>query len=169
MRLFYFLYFCKMFAFCFFCGICLRMFRKPPKPFSSWSEYKAARDSFYESPEWKSLRQKIIALSDGKCVYCGRVPTKENPINIDHRIPLWKRWDLRLCAFNLQFTCEDCNKKKNGNSHKKMLVAMGLVQKKRNKITRSEKRKKKQARALATEQRKKQEDALFWKDYLKNV
>ena len=68
---------------------------KIPEPFNSWDENFEARNAFYHSDEWSELRRQVIERSDGKCVYCGHKPTPYNPINIDHRIPLCKRWDLR--------------------------------------------------------------------------
>lgn len=94
------------------------MFRKAPAPFTTWGEYREARDAFYKSPGWLAIREQVIAKSDGRCVYCKCVPTHKNPINIDHKVPLCKRWDRRLDITNLQVTCHRCNEMKSGSTHK---------------------------------------------------
>lgn len=136
------------------------MFRKPPVPFKTWDEYRTERDAFYMSPEWREIRKRVIKKSDGRCVYCGKKPTPDNPINIDHRVPLCKNWNLRLCLGNLQVTCRRCNLEKSGCSHKKMLKKMrrraGLEKKA---IKKAKKTRKK------TEQERK--NNLFWSEYLK--
>lgn len=141
------------------------MYRKPPKPFTSWSEYLTERDAFYQSKEWKMLRQEVINENECRCVYCKRVPSKANPINVDHRVPLCKRWDLRLCKDNLQITCMQCNRLKGGRSHNKMLKLFGVLPKKKkrsNTVSEKNKRRKK----LAQERKKRQNDS-FWANYLK--
>ena len=126
------------------------MFKIPPAPFKTWGEYRVARDAFYRSAEWLEIRRKVIQNSDGRCVYCGKYPTKDNPINIDHRIPLCKRWELRLSLSNLQLTCHKCNKYKSGMSHKQMLIKTHKLSTKR---TRLERKRDRTARRLRKKQR----------------
>lgn len=143
---------------------------KIPNPFNSWDEYFEARNAFYHSDEWRELRKQVIERSDGKCVYCGRRPTTSNPINIDHRIPLCRRWDLRNCLANLQLTCSECNKIKGGKSHAKMKklfepkdIKKKLSKKERRRL-REERRKKREEKQRAEQKRK--NDA-FFANYLK--
>lgn len=112
-----------------------------PKPFTTWDEYRTARDQFYASDEWKALRRKIIARKDPHCVYCGRLPTPQNPLNVDHRKPLCRAWRSRLDPNNLQITCHECNLKKSGLTHKQMLWNCG----KKHRTKRPRKRKRRQA------------------------
>lgn len=145
------------------------MFKNPPVPFTTWDEYRAARDAFYLSPEWQEIRKQVIRNSDGRCVYCKRFPTRDNPINIDHRIPLCKRWDLRLCLNNLQLTCQACNIKKSGMSHKRMLrkISGGAKKKKGKKKMRAERLRAKQERQRKKDEKQKRINASFWSTYLK--
>lgn len=140
------------------------MMRKPPKPFKTWQEYLDARDSFYVSPAWHKLRQEVLKENEHRCVYCKRVPTKDNPVNIDHRVPLCKNWGLRLCKSNLQITCAQCNKMKGGMSHKRMLKLFGLLPKKK------KKKQKISQKAVLRKQRQleqqKRQNASFWASYL---
>lgn len=144
------------------------MFRKPPVPFTTWDQYREARDAFYLSPEWQEIRKKVIQRSDGRCVYCKRLPTKDNPINIDHRIPLCKNWDLRLCLTNLQVTCQTCNIKKSGMSHKQMLRKIsGGAKKKTRRQMRAERLRAKQKRQREKDEKQRKINASFWSTYLK--
>jgi len=77
--------------------------------------YKSS-DQFTRSEEWKQLRKKAIALYGAKCVYCGAIPTKNNPCNIDHIKPRKFFPELALDITNLQPLCAKCNKHK-GNKY----------------------------------------------------
>jgi 5-methylcytosine-specific restriction endonuclease McrA len=142
---------------------------KIPEPFNSWDEYFEARNAFYHSDEWRELRRQVIERSDGKCVYCGRKPTPYNPINIDHRIPLCKRWDLRNKLTNLQLTCSECNKIKGGKSHIRMKKM--FEPKSKTKLTKKERRKRKLERQRQREEKlraeQKRKNDSFFADYLK--
>lgn len=147
------------------------MVKVPPAPFLTWDEYRKARDEFYLSSEWRELRKQVIQNSDGRCVYCKRIPTKDNPINIDHRIPLCKNWDLRLSLDNLQLTCHECNKKKSGMSHKRMLKKMNKQRNKEKKKVSKKLRLERKLARRAREQRKQEKqkavNAAFWATYLR--
>lgn len=147
----------------------------PPSPFISWEEYRIARDAFYQSEEWREIRKKVIKNSDCRCVYCKKYPTDDNPINIDHRIPLCKRWDLRLCLCNLQVTCHKCNKLKSGMSHVKMLKKSNplecldkQVKKKKKKEKRLERLRAKKLKEQKIAEKQKQINIKFFSEYLKN-
>jgi 5-methylcytosine-specific restriction endonuclease McrA len=77
--------------------------------------YKSS-DQFTRSTEWKNLRKQAIDLYGVKCVYCGVLPTKSNPCNIDHIKPRKFFPELALDIANLQPLCAKCNKRK-GNKH----------------------------------------------------
>lgn len=143
------------------------MFKSPPVPFQTWDEYRAARDAFYQSPEWKEIRKRVIEKSDGRCVYCKRIPTRGNPINIDHRIPLCKNWGLRLSLSNLQVTCHECNKKKSGMSHKRMLKKINKEKKNTPKKTRIERKLARLEREQRKKAKQKAANSAFWATYLK--
>ena len=77
--------------------------------------YKSS-DQFTRSKEWKELRKKAIELYGVKCVFCGVLPTRNNPCNIDHIKPRKFFPELALDIANLQPLCARCNKRK-GNKH----------------------------------------------------
>lgn len=135
---------------------------KIPHPFKSWEAYFVAREMFYHSEGWKRLRQEVIDESDGRCVYCHCVPTKDNWIEVDHRIPLHRRWDLRYAKSNLQVTCHRCNQRKKGFTHSQMCRFMGPKKPKAPKpVTKAE------ARRIRAQERNKVASSEFWKEYLK--
>ena len=70
------------------------------------------RASFLRSPEWRLLRKLAIARYGSTCVKCGRVGSKESPINIDHIKPRKYFPELALDINNLQPLCSPCNKRK---------------------------------------------------------
>jgi len=65
---------------------------------------------FYISPEWRTLRVRVLSKYDCKCMMCGRSPKDYGiVIHVDHIKPRSKYPDLALCFENLQLLCEDCN------------------------------------------------------------
>lgn len=65
--------------------------------------------TFYESREWRELRYKALALSDGRCELCGRSKQNGIVLHVDHIRPRSVAPELELCLENLQILCEDCN------------------------------------------------------------
>jgi 5-methylcytosine-specific restriction endonuclease McrA len=68
---------------------------------------------FYRSAEWKRMRYDVLARSP-RCRHCGAAAADGAKMNVDHRKPLSKRWDLRLRRKNLQTLCASCNWGKGG-------------------------------------------------------
>lgn len=64
--------------------------------------------TFLDSPEWKSLRLKVIGHYGKQCMRCG---SKEK-ITVDHIKPRSKFPNLALEFDNLQVLCWGCNKDK---------------------------------------------------------
>jgi 5-methylcytosine-specific restriction endonuclease McrA len=64
---------------------------------------------FLASGEWHRKRYAIIRRDKGRCHYCGRTAADGVTIQVDHREPLSKRWDLRLADDNLVCACNECN------------------------------------------------------------
>jgi CXCXC repeat len=61
---------------------------------------------FYETPEWRALREKVFARDAGRCTVarllggaCG------GTIQVHHIEPLRERWDLRLDEDNCACVC----------------------------------------------------------------
>jgi 5-methylcytosine-specific restriction endonuclease McrA len=63
---------------------------------------------FYRSPEWKAARYDVLRR-EPRCRHCGASAAGGARMNVDHRKPLSKRWDLRLNRRNLQTMCASCN------------------------------------------------------------
>ena len=135
---------------------------KVPRPFKSWDAYFVAREIFYHSEGWKRLRQEVIDESDGRCVYCHCTPTKDNWIEVDHRIPLHRRWDLRYVKSNLQVTCHRCNQRKKGFSHSQMCRFM-----RPKKVTATKPDPAENLFRKRAEERHQAVNKEFWKEYLK--
>ena len=69
-------------------------------------------DGFLLSPEWKALRKEAIARYGSVCCKCGREPSRDSPVNIDHiKCRKFFPW-LALEITNLQPLCGSCNKLK---------------------------------------------------------
>ena len=74
-----------------------------------------AKDEFYASWEWRTLRMEVIKEQGTTCNCCGAskgntdMAGKPVKIVVDHIKPLSKHWDLRLEKSNLQILCDECN------------------------------------------------------------
>lgn len=79
---------------------------------------REARDKFYQSWEWRTLRMETLIARGRRCECCGSTPSDldsaGNPVRIcvDHIKALSIRWDLRLDPSNLQVLCDECNQGK---------------------------------------------------------
>ena len=72
--------------------------------------YSAGMKSlFYATDEWRKLRWRVLSLSNGKCVMCGRNSGHGIVLHVDHIKPRSKYPALELEIDNLQVLCEDCN------------------------------------------------------------
>jgi 5-methylcytosine-specific restriction endonuclease McrA len=77
-----------------------------------------AREVFYHSWEWRTLRMKVIKQFNRRCMCCGASP-EDITINgapvrlvVDHIKPIANYWHLRLVPTNLQILCDECNQGK---------------------------------------------------------
>ena len=66
-------------------------------------------DKFYASPEWRSLRYKVLELYGNKCAACGRSPKNGVVIHVDHILPRSIYPEHALNISNLQVLCDQCN------------------------------------------------------------
>lgn len=66
-------------------------------------------DSFYDRPEWKRMRYKMIRKYGGKCMACGRGSGHGVIIQVDHIQPKSIYPELALREDNLQVLCKECN------------------------------------------------------------
>lgn len=67
---------------------------------------------FYRSEEWMKIRYDVLDRSR-RCRHRG-ASAAEARMNVDHKKPLSKRWDLRAKTSNLQTLCASCNRGKGG-------------------------------------------------------
>ena len=65
--------------------------------------------SFYKSPEWLSLRYKVLKQYGSKCQCCGIDSSRGAVLHVDHIKPRSKYPHLQLEISNLQILCESCN------------------------------------------------------------
>lgn len=63
---------------------------------------------FYQSKEWKELRNSVKEELTPMCIVCGA----EEELHVDHINPVRFFWEQRLCRDNLQILCKDCNLEK---------------------------------------------------------
>lgn len=81
---------------------------------------KQARALFYNSPEWRALRQVVLERDHYECQWCkdqGRVTSQFNSIlEIDHIKELHLHPELATELDNLRTLCKDCHNKR----HKRM-------------------------------------------------
>lgn len=74
-----------------------------------------AKDEFYASWEWRTLRMEVLKEQGATCNCCGAskgdrdMAGKPVKIVVDHIKPLSKHWHLRLEKSNLQVLCDECN------------------------------------------------------------
>lgn len=85
-----------------------------PNGFDSWNEYFKERSAFYSSNEWSEIKKKVFWNNPPRCSRCHSSYDINNPLQVDHKVPLWKAWNRRLDINNLQILCMKCNLKKGG-------------------------------------------------------
>lgn len=75
----------------------------------------AAKEAFYDSWEWRTVRMQALRAHGAMCQCCGArrgdLDMSGHPVRIvvDHIKPLSRYWELRLDPSNLQILCEECN------------------------------------------------------------
>ena len=75
----------------------------------------ATSGDFLLSPQWRAIRRLAIKKHGNACLKCGRLGTKDEPMNVDHIKPRKFFPELALDVNNLQPLCWRCNKAK-GNT-----------------------------------------------------
>jgi 5-methylcytosine-specific restriction endonuclease McrA len=73
---------------------------------------RAEQPDFYDTDEWRRVRYTALKKNNGCCQCCGRRPTHNNPLHVDHIKPRSLFPVLALAPANLQVLCADCNKGK---------------------------------------------------------
>jgi 5-methylcytosine-specific restriction endonuclease McrA len=67
---------------------------------------------FYASPEWRLLRDQVIAEQGRRCQQCGRHITRDFDLTVDHIKPRSRFPQLALDKRNLRVLCRQCNSSK---------------------------------------------------------
>jgi 5-methylcytosine-specific restriction endonuclease McrA len=72
-------------------------------------DYAASPVDFYNSPEWRSLRYRVLKKYGPICMLCGATRDDGVRMHVDHIKPKSKFPGLALEFTNMQVLCEDCN------------------------------------------------------------
>ena len=75
-------------------------------------KYRRLGESFYDSFEWKELREEVLKKYGEKCMCCGATRKCGYKMHIDHIKPRSRYPELELDFSNLQVLCEKCNIRK---------------------------------------------------------
>lgn len=67
------------------------------------------RHTFYSTPEWRKLRDKVRVKYRYVCQNCGIDCRGKNMNRVDHIIPRMQRPDLALVESNLTLLCVHCH------------------------------------------------------------
>ena len=71
-------------------------------------EFESKLHDFYNSREWKDIKQGVYFRLKNQCPVCG----SRDKLVIDHIQPVRYFWEERLNPANLQILCNDCNLEK---------------------------------------------------------
>lgn len=92
---------------------------KAEKELKRYKQYNKQRDpvltKFYNSKEWRMLRDYIMSINQYLCIQCTLVPADV----VDHIIPVTVDWSKRLDHNNCQPLCHDCHNKKTAEDNVK--------------------------------------------------
>ena len=84
-----------------------------------YKRYNVERDpiliKFYNSKEWRALRNYVMMMHNYLCVNCPIKLAEE----VDHIVPVRVDWSLRLDIKNCQPLCNACHRKKTADDVKK--------------------------------------------------
>lgn len=75
--------------------------------------------SFYNSKQWREMRELIYRRDYGLCVQCRSNGIIKIGDVVDHIIPIRVDWSKRLKPSNLQTLCHACHNKKTKEDEKK--------------------------------------------------
>ena len=71
--------------------------------------YHEKYDSFYQTKEWKLLRNQKWVSANGLCEMCRAKGIIKSAKEIHHKIPIEEDWSKRLDYDNLIALCSDCH------------------------------------------------------------
>jgi uncharacterized membrane protein len=70
-------------------------------------------EQFYQSPEWRLLRNQVLKEHEHICCNCGKSITDNDDLTVDHVLPRSKFPKKALDKSNMQVLCRSCNARKN--------------------------------------------------------
>ena len=73
------------------------------------TNYHEKYAEFYNSAEWKNLRNQKFFDADGLCELCRKNGIIRSAKEIHHKIPIEEDWSKRLDYDNLIALCSDCH------------------------------------------------------------
>lgn len=71
--------------------------------------YNEKFSQFYNSNEWKNLRNQKFYDADGLCELCNKNKIIKQGREVHHIIPIETDWNKRLDYDNLILLCSDCH------------------------------------------------------------
>lgn len=71
--------------------------------------YHELFNSFYQSTEWKALRNYKFGMADGLCENCKKKGIVRVGREVHHIVPIEEDWSKRLNFDNLVLLCSDCH------------------------------------------------------------
>ena len=83
--------------------------RKTYKTYDEMTEEELMIQKFYNSKEWRTKREQILARSNGLCVICWSLGKVCSASSVHHIVKLRDNFDLRLTDNNLIAVCRDCH------------------------------------------------------------
>jgi len=83
---------------------------------------------FYNSAEWRLIREQVIQERNHVCQKCGLRITREYDLTVDHIKPRSKFPELALEKSNLQILCRRCNSAKGANCDESSLPTEIIAQ-----------------------------------------
>lgn len=92
-----------------------------------YKNYNVSRDpvliKFYNSKEWRALRDYIMAVNYFLCIGCSVPGTKPVMADVvDHVVPVLVDWSLRLDPSNCQPLCHACHNTKTEKDKKQYKI-----------------------------------------------
>lgn len=76
--------------------------------------YHEKFNDFYNSSEWKAIRNQKFIEARGLCERCEKRGIIKKGKEVHHKIPIEQRPDLRLDMNNLELLCSDCHNNAHG-------------------------------------------------------
>ena len=71
--------------------------------------YHEKYDNFYQTKEWKLLRNQKYYDANGLCELCKKKGIIREGIDVHHLVEISKDWSKRLDYDNLVLLCKDCH------------------------------------------------------------